>query len=219
MNGIIEITPDAVTQKALNVPEQAAIIKITDSQTYEAGCNVLLVIKDLRKEIDAAFDPIIKKAHEAHKEAVMQKKKADAPLCKAEGIIKPKIALYQAEQEHIRRKEELRLRREAEKAEEERRLAEAVEAEKAGDKELAEEIIAAPVEVAPVILAKTTPKVAGVVMKEIWKFEVTDINQIPREYMMPDLTKIGGVVRALKGQTKIAGVKVYAENNIAAGRK
>jgi hypothetical protein len=49
--------------------------------------------------------------------------------------------------------------------------------------------------------------------------EITDIDAIPLEYMKIDYRKIGGVVRALREQTKIPGVKVYAENNIAAGRR
>jgi len=41
-----------------------------------------------------------------------------------------------------------------------------------------------------------------------WTFEVVDASLIPREYLMVDMIKIGKVVKALKQDTKILGVKV-----------
>jgi len=70
------------------------------------------------------------RAHEAHKEALNQKKRAAEPLLEAERILKEGIADYQAELERRRREEEDRLREEA-------RLAAAIAAEKEGEKELA----------------------------------------------------------------------------------
>ena len=70
--------------------------------------------------------------------------------------------------------------------------------------------------VAPVI-QRAPPKVAGIVTKDVWKFEVTDHSLVPREYMSVDETKIRKVVGALKGDTSIAGVRVYAEKQIASG--
>jgi hypothetical protein len=180
---------------------------------------MLLVIKDLRKEIDATFDPIIKKAHEAHKEAVAQKKKVDAPLVEAEGIIKPRIAAWNAEQERLRREEEARLREIARKEEEERQLLAAIDAEQSGDMEESAAIMAEPVYVAPVVIPKTVPKVAGIAMKQVWKFRIVNASIVPREYMTIDEQKIGAVVRALKDQTRIPGIEAYPEDTVAAGRR
>ena len=69
--------------------------------------------------------------------------------------------------------------------------------------------------VAPVITTQEAPKVKGVATKTIWKFEITDVSQLPREYMTPDTTKIGSVVRATKGTLPIAGVRIYSEEVIA----
>jgi len=70
--------------------------------------------------------------------------------------------------------------------------------------------------VAPVIV-RDTPKVAGVSTREVWKFEITDAAQIPREYLVVDEARIRKVVQALKGDAKISGVRVYPERQIAAG--
>ena len=148
-----------------------------------------------------------------------QKKKVDAPLVEAEGIIKPRIAAWNAEQERIRREEEARLREQARKEEEERRLQEAILAEQNGQTEAAEEIMAAPVQPPPVVVPKTVPKVSGVSMVKQWKFRVVNPALIPREYMVPDETKIGGVVRALKDQAHIPGVEIYSVDSVSAGRR
>lgn len=70
--------------------------------------------------------------------------------------------------------------------------------------------------VAPVIV-RDPPKVAGVSTREVWKFEITDPAAIPREYLVVDEARIRKVVQALKGDAKIAGVRVYPERQIAAG--
>lgn len=219
---VIDITTtetEAVTNKALTVPEQARAIKVVDAETYQQAGEVLIAIKGLRKEIGAAFDPIIKKAHEAHKEAKAQKDRAEAPLIEAENIIKPALAAYDREQERIRREEEERQREIARQAEEERRLREAEQAEKEGRNEEAQAIIEEPVYVPPVVLERTTPKVQGISMQKVWKFRIVNPALVPRDYMTPDQVKIGGVVRATKGSIQIPGVEIYSDDIVKAGAR
>jgi len=90
------------------------------------------------------------------------KVRAETAEAEAEAYIKPLIAQYNAEQERIRQEEEARLREEARKQEEERILREAAEAEKNGHKDEAEAIINEPVQVTPVIVPKSVPKVQGI---------------------------------------------------------
>lgn len=70
--------------------------------------------------------------------------------------------------------------------------------------------------VAPII-SREPPKVAGVATREVWKFQVENPALVPREYCVVDEAKIRKVVAALKGDTTIPGVRVYAEKSIAAG--
>ena len=55
------------------------------------------------------------------------------------------------------------------------------------------------------------PKVDNRLFRKVWKFRIVDEGQIPRQYMTPDMVKIGGVVRAMKGVTNIPGIQVYEE--------
>lgn len=94
--------------------------------------------------------------------------------------------------------------------------ARAVESEKqsvAATLEVAAAVISAPV------TANTAPTAKGISTRENWKFEITDINLIPREYMLVDEKKIGQVVKALKKDTNIAGIRAYPESAIAARSK
>jgi len=207
-----------LTERALTVPEQANALIVTTSEQYEAAAEMLLNIKSLQKEINETFDPICKKAFDAHKEAVAQKKKVEAPLIEAERIIKPKMADYIAEQDRIKRAEEERLRAIAQKEEEDRRIAEAEQAAAEGKHEEAEAIISEEVYVAPVVVQKTTPNVSGISYRETWDYEIVDMSKIPREYWILDKVKISGVVRSMKGATNIPGVRVFSNKTVAAGR-
>lgn len=219
MTDVAIFSPVELETKIMTVPDQARALAITDDASLVRAGDILVAIKGLRAEIDAAFDPIIQKAHAAHKEALSQKKKADDPLVEAEGIIKPRIAAYQAEQERIRREDEARLRAEAERAEEERRIAEAIALEESGDAVEAEAVISAPV-VVPRPVIPPAPKLAGISTAQVWKYEITDMNKVPREYLKIDEVKVGGVVRALKDAANIPGIRIYTEASVrASGRR
>lgn len=72
--------------------------------------------------------------------------------------------------------------------------------------------------VAP-IAETETPKVGGLSNRVKWCWVPTDVDEVPRAYMMLDDAAISGVVRALKGKTQIPGIRVYAEPIVASGSK
>lgn len=97
------------------------------------------------------------------------------------------------------------------KVEEEARLAAAERLSDAGMEEQAEEMLETPIEVEVEEVAAPAPKVKvkGTSTLENWQFEIEDATRIPRLYMIPDLVKIGKLVKALKGETNIDGVRVF----------
>ena len=207
-------TKELETQ-ALSIPAQARAIKIVDAGTYQQAGGILVAIKGLRKQINASYDPIILAAHMAHKTAVAEKKRVENPLVEAEGVIKPGLAAYDSEQEKKRIAEEQRLQAIARKAEEDRKLAEAVALDGAGEKKAADAVMAEPVYTPPVIVAKTTPKVNGVSFTERWIFRIVNPLLIPRDYLMPDTVKIGQYARAMKLAGRIPGVEIYSEKSVS----
>jgi len=203
---------------ALEYPEKAKKLSVTNNESLSSANTFLVSIKRMRREINNAFDPIIKKAHEAHREALATKKRYDQPLIEAEMIVKPLIASYMAElarkrreaEEATRRAEEERRRKEAE------RIAAAVdESEADGDVSGIAEILSEdepeikPVEYVP------APKLEGTSIRKIWKWKVVDIDKIPREYLIVNPNMISAEMRDKKGETNIPGIQVYSEDSVS----
>ncbi len=201
-----------VDAKALSVIEEADAVIITNTLSYVKAGELWTIITKMKKEVDASYDPIISANHLAHKKAINQKAKIFDPLKRAGKYVKSAMEKYDFVQEQIRLKEETRLREIAREEEEERQLAEALEAEQNGEKEEAETILEAPVYVPPVVVQKTTPKLkGGPVYRTTWKFRIVDESKIPKEFMTPDLVRIGQSVRAMKDATNIPGIESYSE--------
>lgn len=222
--GPMELDAREVRTEALTWPERAKAAIVRDGATYVAAGELLKGIKALRQKIAETFDPHIKRAFDAHRALCREKTDAEQPLTEAERILKTALVAYDTEQERLRREEEQRLREEARKQEEARRLEEAaaleLEAARTQDEGLREEasqLIEQPFQTPTVVVPKSTPKVTGLSFREVWRYRITDANKIPREYLKVDDIKIGGVVRSMKGATKIPGVEVYPEKVAAAG--
>lgn len=57
--------------------------------------------------------------------------------------------------------------------------------------------------------------VAGISFMGNWKCEVTEERLIPRDYLIPDLKKLQAITKAMRGETKIPGLRVWKENQIS----
>lgn len=203
------MTTQDFEQRALALPEQARQLMIENDETFTQATDFLLTIKALRTELDQTFDPVISKAHAAHKEAVTQKKRHEEPLAKSESIIKHRLAAY-----HVQQEQQCLV--DQRKAQEAAQLQEAIDAEARGDQVGADAALNGHGVVA-VTLPPAMPKVEGVAFRESWEFEIADASLLPRNYLLPDMMKIGQVVRAMKHDTKIPGVKVFKRQIVAAG--
>jgi len=206
------VETNEVEVKAMSIVDQAKAVKVVDVESYRFAGELWKGIGDMIKEVKETFDPICEAANKAHKAATAKRALYLDPLTNAQRSVKQLMSTYDAEQERIRRAEEARLAEIARKEEEERRLQEAITLEAQGESEVAEAVMAERVYVAPVVLPKATPKLqGGPVYREIWDFEIVDINLVPRQYMQPNTVAIGGVVRSLKGQTNIPGVRAFSK--------
>lgn len=194
-------------------------VQVVDAASYEAAAEFLLGIKDYRKRVAGFIGPVVKDAHTAWKTATAKRAELDAPADKAERIVKGRMLAWSESEDRRARAEAAAAEVAAQKAAEETQLAEAEAAEAAGDAEAADAILEAPPVVTPIVARAAAPKVAGISTRSVWRFEVTDVSLVPRQYLEPDLTKIGGVVRAMKGQARIPGVRVYEEKVMGAGRR
>ena len=219
-----------VEEKALSLPAKADRIQITDADTFKEAGEFTITLRAIKKEIDNTFDPIVKKAHEAHKEAVDQKKKVMEPVEQAQKIIDRKIGDFHAEEERKRKAEEDRLRKEAEKQarkeEEERRLEEAARLEQEGNSEMADAILDAPIAPPVVVIPKVetqAPKVEGLSVTKVYKAEVVSLAQLvqavaqgraPIGLLEVNQTALNGMARALKEAFSVPGCRVVVESSV-----
>lgn len=221
-------TVQELENQALSFPDRAKALTIkTDAQYVEAS-EMLKAIKGLRAEVDATFDPIISKAHEAHKEAIAQKRKVDAPFVEAEGILKPRIAAYLAEQDRIRKEEEMRQQKLAQEEAERQQLADASLLDDIGETALANEMLKDKPYVPPVVLPRTTPKVTGISQRETWSATVTSLMDLvkavaagkaPIQCLQANTVFLNQQARSMKQALNWPGVRAVSDSNIAASRK
>ena len=108
--------------------------------------------------------------------------------------------------------EQARKAREAAAKEEARLLAQAEAARSKGNEVRAEalENRAMNVTAAP---PPPPPKAAGVADRTVWKYEITNAALVPMEYRVIDEKRIGAMVRSMKADTNIPGVRVWSEKD------
>ena len=233
---LVPITPEQaqaieLRHSSLLVAAQELVIDSLDAE--KTAWEVVNAIGELKGVIEHDFKPAKTAAYGAWKAVCSQEAGHLERLKEPDKIVRGKLSRWEEEKRRIQAEAERRareaaqreaaeLRRQAqEKAQqeaEERRLAEAVAAEESGETAYAEALIETPVEVAPVpeptpvvVPTFTAPKVEGAgAMVTVWRFEIVDAAAIPREYLSVNETAIGKVVQALKGETKIPGVRVYS---------
>jgi hypothetical protein len=202
---------NAVEKKALAIPDQAKLIVVSDKDSMAMADNTVEAITAMMKEVDTVFKPMADKAFAAHREITGRWKTIKQPLEDAKTYLVNQVKAYQRKVREEAEAEQRRLAEIARKQEEERRLAEALEAEKEGKVEEAQAIIEEEVFVPTPVVRPDVPKVDGRKYATKWSWKVTDINKVPREYLIVDQIKMNGIVRAMKGQTRISGIEVFEE--------
>ena len=191
---------------AASFPARASFILVNSQATLDRANEFLKGIKTYRKQVADLLDPGIKKLNEAKAELLATKRKLDDPAKEAEGIVKPVITKYLAEQDELRTKEKEKV---AQKIEE--KFEKARDIERLGDKEKAEEI-----RKTETAMTETLPppvKAAGTYLTKYWTWEVEDHLAIPPRYYTLDLLKINKEVRLNKSKTNIPGIRVFQKSD------
>lgn len=204
----VPVVPE-VNSKGLAAIEHARAFIITNQEQAAFVDSFCVNLKALEKEVDAAYDEAIESAHKTHKTLVAKKKVYAEPIMEARRIAKGKLIAW-SDAERVRLDQEAAIARsKSKKQAEDEALARAERAAEFGDDKTADAIMAAPVVVETVQAA--APVKTATVLQTRWKYRITDAALIPREYLVPDETKIGGVIRATKGAVTIPGVEAYSE--------
>jgi hypothetical protein len=196
----------AKVQESINtvVTKMEAMSVQTDEEVKQAS-EFLRKIKQSEKVVHEVFDPQVKALHEPYKAKTDERKGYLDQLSKAERVVKRMIGDYQTEQRRIR-EEQARKEREAE---EERRLAAAIDT---GHEEVLDR---------PVTSAKPPEpeKLEGVYTTAVWKYEVLDKQKVNAQFLTVDEKKVGQLVRSMKDEAAALlgpGIRVYAVDEVRA---
>lgn len=208
---------------ALAWPARAREIQVTDQPSLDKANLAIKAIKGLAGEISATFDPHIKRAFDGHRALVAEKRRFTDGLEQAERTIKSRVAdyLYKLDQERLAAERQAELARKAAERTADEGVDKAYELLGKGQVKEAEAVIDEATATAQEIQERApeipeAPKADGLALRTTWEFEITDEAALPREYLKPDLMKIGQVVRAIKDQTKIPGVRVFPKRSVSA---
>lgn len=208
---IAALTP---AREHLRTITRALIIKT--NQGYESAAQLLKTIKGNLATIEDARTRITKPLNDSLREVNAQAKLAAAPFLEDERTIKGAMIAYSDEQDRIRAEEQRRANEAADR--EQHRLREIAERAAAkGQEGKAERFEERAAQVVAPIAQAAAPAVRGIAIPKVWAFVIEDAALVPREYLIVDETKIRKVVAAMKGDTKIAGVRVFEQKRIAAG--
>jgi len=186
----------------------ASQMVVKDESSYLAAVSLGKECTRRAKLVEDTWKEPREKAHAAWKAITEKIASFVNPLKEAAKIVDGKAYQWKRAEDEKARAEAERKRQEERKRIEEERLRQAEELEKAGAHTIADAVMAAPIEVEHIEAATVAP-VAGVSYRENWQFEISDASAIPRDYLTPDVQKIGKMVKALKGTTNIPGVRVF----------
>jgi hypothetical protein len=217
------VTDPQLQTEALTTVQRATTLVVANIEARTLAAELGRNIAGLAKRAEEWFAPMKKAAAAAHKEICNKENEVLQPLETAKRYLSAQIGTFDQQQEKARQAEERRLQEgarlqaaaEAKQKAEEIAIADAIVLEAQGDTKGAEAVLANPVPqevyVPPVVIPRSVPKAAGVSSTQTWTFRITNVDQIPREYMIPDEKAIRAVVKAMKNKTNIAGIEVYPE--------
>lgn len=156
--------PEDLKKEASRLNVLAREIIVTNQEQAEAAAYSLSQLKLLERRIMEFWDPIVRSADTAHKAAVKGRKEFLAPLADAQAIVSGKLLAYRKAVE--------------EKLEAERRQAVTKATQEA--KEKGEPVVIAP----PPVEA---PKIAGFVVRKLYRAVVFDLKALARHAVSNDL--------------------------------
>lgn len=161
-DALVKINPEDLVIEPIGGPaklvEFAKSIVIQTDDDYQLVSQIFVKSGEKKKGIELRCRPNIKRWDDGHKAALKEMKDESAPFSVVEVLLAPKMTTWEQEQDRLRKAEELRQQEAQRKQDEDLRVAEAIEAEAAGEDVRAEEILSAP---PPAPIPVNLPKAAA----------------------------------------------------------
>jgi hypothetical protein len=232
INNLVETENFDLEIKSLDKTIYAQELIVDNNTKYLEAGEFIKSLKSLEDEICEAYDPSIDLAHKTHKSLLAVKKKYLDPVVTAKTLVTKKCLEYRRIENEKRIEAERQMQEQAkaealritERLREEERLAALANATAnlaSGNSDQPVEDLSiqsgTPEEVpvvAPIVRAEPIPEIQGLAVRHDWDFVIEDASLVPEQYKIIDEKKIRGVVKALKDQASIPGVRVFRRENL-----
>ena len=213
-------------QEALTVIQQAALVRITDQQTYNSAAALLTdQIIPFRKRWKEYWETLRVPAYNAYQAVLGKFNEGDKPAEQAERQVKAEIRRWDDEQARIQQENQRKAQEEAERLEREERLKAAVVAEQSGAApDQVEAILESPVAVVAAPVQPTYAKAAGVSGRDNWKCKVTDMKKlcaaigkgmVPANYVEPNEQVLNARAKADRETLNLPGCTPWNDRVIS----
>lgn len=203
-----------LTRVISEVQKNKKEIRITNTESYVQLAHLLMNVKSAIAAIKSYWDPVCNKMNAAHKEATTQRARMMRPILILEEEIKTEISHWITSEKETRRQDEMTAALAEKKRREDQLLIEAETFEKMGRHQDASRTINIDISVPMIPLPTGIPKISGISETIMWRFKITDPEAVPREYCIPDESKIRKIVSALGEKANIPGIEIYSETVI-----
>jgi hypothetical protein len=190
-------------------------LAVLDPASYALAGQELVRLATAERRIADWFRPLRDAAHKAWKVLCDREREVLTPLTQEIARLKRERVTWKAADDQRRRDEERRLADAEKRRAEEAAAAKAKQLEDRGQVAQAAQVLERAIAAPPpaVVLPDSTPKVAGISARKVWRFRVVDEALVPREFLKVDDVKVGQYVRAMKSTGAIAGIEIYSEDD------
>ena len=209
------------SKDALAKIEAGLALAIVDQPSLDVANDLLHCIKDYEIAVEKELGPGIQKAFEQHRYLVAQKKRWLDRAIAVRDILKKKVADFLQEQDRIRwdAQRKATLAKKQVEAETWKGVDRAHELIREGKLDEVDQVttesakkIEAIQAAAPVVPEKVVAE--GSYLREDWDFEVVDAKLVPDEFKLIDEKKLRGVVKFMKDQTNIPGIRAFSKKTL-----
>ncbi len=196
-----EVNPEIVAfyTQGLDLLRFAETRVIKTNDDLKPANDDLVIIRSIKKEMEERRKEYLKPFQDHVKETNDTYKMLMSPIERADKITADKMMAFDTEQKRKIRE------------------AEAIEAEKLAiakrEMELKGEMTVdlTPVEKPEAVPDRIRTEMGSSGQRDNWKWEVTDMNQVPREYLVVNAGMLTPIVKASKGRINIPGIRIYNE--------
>ena len=196
------------------IVRRAVKLKVTDQKSLGAADRMLVTVKDFINGVNELFAKPIQKAHETHKAILAAKKEIADPLLESERFLKAAIKTFLVEEAQARKAAE-----DQRKFEQEALLAKLAEERDKEDTKAADETFDKIQEIHEENLkVEEVPQMTGITKKTLIRWEVSDLDLVPRDLLTVDKPRVDEIVKRMKLNAEIPGIRVFEDVSIAMKR-